>query len=149
MGPILLTWLTLIATWISNNIHYKVWGKITYPPPNLHRWSLGTDDDVIKWKHFRWYWPFVRGIHRSRITSHRVVETQVIWDAMVEVWEWISHFISTFYWACGYLSMLAVKFTYVSKRGSWPLRNMMVNFRVQFYKMLYWLITWAFQRTCR
>ena len=22
-------------------------------------------DDVIKWKHFRRYWPFVRGIHRS------------------------------------------------------------------------------------
>ena len=23
-------------------------------------------DDVIKWKHFPCYWPFVRGIHRSR-----------------------------------------------------------------------------------
>ena len=23
-------------------------------------------DDVIKWKHFPRYWPFVRGIHRSR-----------------------------------------------------------------------------------
>ena len=25
-----------------------------------------THDDVIKWKHFPRYWPFVRGIHRSR-----------------------------------------------------------------------------------
>ena len=25
-----------------------------------------TQDDVIKWKHFPRYWPFVRGIHRSR-----------------------------------------------------------------------------------
>ena len=24
-----------------------------------------THDDVIKWKHFRRYWPFVQGIHRS------------------------------------------------------------------------------------
>ena len=24
-----------------------------------------THDDVIKWKHFPCYWPFVRGIHRS------------------------------------------------------------------------------------
>ena len=24
-------------------------------------------DDVIKWKHFPHYWPFVRGIHRSRV----------------------------------------------------------------------------------
>ena len=26
-------------------------------------------DDVIKWKHFRRYWPFVRGIHRSPVNS--------------------------------------------------------------------------------
>ena len=26
-------------------------------------------DDVIKWKHFRRYWPFVRGIHRSPVIS--------------------------------------------------------------------------------
>ena len=27
------------------------------------------DDDVIKWKHFPRYWPFVRGIHRSPVNS--------------------------------------------------------------------------------
>ena len=26
-------------------------------------------DDVIKWKHFPHYWPFVRGIHRSPVNS--------------------------------------------------------------------------------
>ena len=26
-------------------------------------------DDVIKWKHFARYWPFVRGIHRSPVNS--------------------------------------------------------------------------------
>ena len=26
-------------------------------------------DDVIKWKHFRHYWPFVWGIHRSPVNS--------------------------------------------------------------------------------
>ena len=34
--------------------------------------SLGrpsTHDDVIKWKHFPRYWPFVRGIHRSPVNS--------------------------------------------------------------------------------
>ena len=30
-----------------------------------HRWH----DDVIKWKHFPRYWPFVRGIHRSSVNS--------------------------------------------------------------------------------
>ena len=28
-------------------------------------------DDVIKWKHFPRYWPFVRGIHRSPVNSPR------------------------------------------------------------------------------
>ena len=31
--------------------------------------SLGWHDDVIKWKHFPRYWPFVRGIHRSPVIS--------------------------------------------------------------------------------
>ena len=26
-------------------------------------------DDVVKWKHFPRYWPFVRGIHRSPVNS--------------------------------------------------------------------------------
>ena len=26
-------------------------------------------DDVIKWRHFPCYWPFVRGIHRSQVNS--------------------------------------------------------------------------------
>ena len=31
-------------------------------------WCI-TRDDVIKWKHFPRYWPFVRGIHRSPVNS--------------------------------------------------------------------------------
>ena len=30
---------------------------------------LAAHDDVIKWKHFPRYWPFVRGIHRSPVNS--------------------------------------------------------------------------------
>ena len=33
--------------------------------PENHR----THDDVIKWKHFPRYWPFVRGIHPSPVNS--------------------------------------------------------------------------------
>ena len=36
--------------------------SITYPYPNPH-------DDVIKWKHFPRYWPFVWGIHRWPVNS--------------------------------------------------------------------------------
>ena len=31
--------------------------------------SEGFHDDVIKWKHFPRYWPFVRGIHRTPTTN--------------------------------------------------------------------------------
>ena len=31
------------------------------------QFSGGRHDDVIKWKHFPRYWPFVRGIHRSPV----------------------------------------------------------------------------------
>ena len=38
---------------------------------DLDAWkgSLKSHDDVIKWKHFPRYWPFVRGIHRSPVNS--------------------------------------------------------------------------------
>ena len=32
-------------------------------------WIALCHDDVIKWKHFPRYWPFVRGIHRSPVIS--------------------------------------------------------------------------------
>ena len=33
------------------------------------RLPVAVHDDVIKWKHFRRYWPFVWGIHRSSVNS--------------------------------------------------------------------------------
>ena len=44
---------------------------------DLAEWSnigllflVTTHDDVIKWKHFPRYWPFVRGTHRPPVDSH-------------------------------------------------------------------------------
>ena len=37
--------LTLISTWISNYIHYKVWNQISYPFPNLHAAAI----EVCEW----------------------------------------------------------------------------------------------------
>ena len=34
-----------------------------------HHDKLRVHDDVIKWKHFPRYWPYVRGIHRSPVNS--------------------------------------------------------------------------------
>ena len=43
------------------NINSRPWG--------IPSGSNLTHDDVIKWKHFPSYWPFVRGIHRSPLNS--------------------------------------------------------------------------------
>ena len=55
------------TSFISLNIPFWNWNR------NVHMWYIvgyGTDafhDDVIKWKHFPRYWPFVREIHRSPV----------------------------------------------------------------------------------
>ena len=38
-------------------------------PSVTSEWIWPHHDDVIKWKHFQRYWPFVRGIHRSPVNS--------------------------------------------------------------------------------
>ena len=60
--------------WYS--VYYEIKGKSccknlisrdeqTDPGPGITKWH----DDVIKWKYFPRYWPFVRGIHRSPVNS--------------------------------------------------------------------------------
>ena len=68
-------------------------------------YSYTSHDDVIKWKHFQRYWPFVRGIHRwiprpkasdaelwrflwsaPEQAIELTIETPVIWDASRSLW---------------------------------------------------------------
>ena len=43
-------------------------------------------DDVIKWKHFPHYWPFVRGIHRSpMISAHKGQSRGVLMFSLIWV----------------------------------------------------------------
>ena len=47
--------------------------------------------DVIKWKHFPRYWPFVRGIHRSPVNSRHTGQWRWAWKfslicAWINVW---------------------------------------------------------------
>ena len=44
-------------------------------------------DDVIKWKHFPRYWPFVRGIHRSPVNSlHKGQWRGVLMFSLICTW---------------------------------------------------------------
>ena len=51
--------------------HYESLVVIISPPklPFKSRYRAYRSHDVIKWKHFQRYWPFVRGIHRSPVNS--------------------------------------------------------------------------------
>ena len=64
---------------------YFAWNKLTY---NWSAWwILGHDDDVMKWKHFPRYWPFVRRIHRSPVNSpHKGQWRGVLMFSVICVW---------------------------------------------------------------
>ena len=51
-------------------------------------------DDVIKWKHFPRYWPFVRGIHRSPVKSpHKGQWRGALMFSLICVWinNWVNN----------------------------------------------------------
>ena len=54
------------------------------------RWELSqllSHDDVIKWKHFPHYWPFVPGIHRSPVNSpHKGQWRRALKFSLICVW---------------------------------------------------------------
>ena len=60
-------------------------------------WGWGVDvshDDVIKWKHFPRYWPFVRGIHRSPVNSpHKGQWRGALMFSLICAWinDWVSN----------------------------------------------------------
>ena len=45
------------------------WPYLVFTAKLWEVYSVHLHDDVIKWKHFPHYWPFVRGIHRGPVNS--------------------------------------------------------------------------------
>ena len=62
----------IIQHLFSQNIHVPTLYDMIYQT-NAVLWGMSSyelkHDDVIKWKHFPRYWPFVDGIHRSPVNS--------------------------------------------------------------------------------
>ena len=65
----------IVSWW--DNYHETLWDDYhvcksnTYHTSFWSHWApkLFLHDDIIKWKHFPPYWPFVRGIHQSPVKS--------------------------------------------------------------------------------
>ena len=59
----------------------------------IHR-IASNHDDVIKWKHFPRYWPYVRGIHQSPMNSHHKGQwSGALMFSLICVWTngWSNH----------------------------------------------------------
>ena len=76
-SPVTALMFSLICAWINgwvnsreagdlkhHHVHYDVTLMVWYLRVLVYRHD---HDDVIKWKHFPRYWPFVRGIHQSPV----------------------------------------------------------------------------------
>ena len=65
---------------------------------NMNIWRIPVSqmihDDVIKWKHFPRYWPFVRGIHRSPVNSpHKGQGRRALMFSLICAWinAWVNN----------------------------------------------------------
>ena len=59
----------VITTLLLRQVFGGQWRQIWYHSNSCCRLAAPNHDDVIKWKQFPRYWPFVRGIHRSPLNS--------------------------------------------------------------------------------
>ena len=70
--------------------HYSVW-NIRHATAWRH--CIFSHDDVIKWKLFPCYWPFVRGIHRSPVNSpHKGQWPRALMFSLI--WAWIKGWLN-------------------------------------------------------
>ena len=64
------------------------WISVTWALWHLYRWQIIVHDDVIKWKHFPRYWPFVQGIHRSPVNSpHKGQWREALMFSLICAWK--------------------------------------------------------------
>ena len=77
-------WVVLLQTlFMTCHLYFRIYDKHRHQRftdtqadknASWNKWYLwhhptGTHDDVIKWKHFPRYWPFLKGIHQSTVDS--------------------------------------------------------------------------------
>ena len=59
---------------------------------------LAVHDDVLKWKHFPRYWPFVWGIHRSSVFSLTKASDAELWcSSLICAWTnvWVNNWVAS------------------------------------------------------
>ena len=71
----------------ANSMHIVALHDVVVHEYNSRNDKRYPHDDVIKWKHFPRYWPFVRGIHRSPVNSpHKGQWRGALMFSLIYVW---------------------------------------------------------------
>ena len=99
--------------------------------PNLH-------DDVIKWKHYPRYWPFVRGIHRSPVNfPHNDQWRGALMFYLICVWinGWVDNR------KAGDLRRYRTHYDVIVMEGRWPPRHHYTCRQVHFFFFMVLLIS--------
>ena len=73
IGPLRSTWSTLVQIMVCQYL-YRCW-----PIISGDLWNNTHHNNVIKWKHFPRYWPFVRGIYRPRWIPRTKASDAELW----------------------------------------------------------------------
>ena len=86
--------LTLISTWISHYIHYKVWDEIMYPFPNLNGCTIEVcgNGKVISSHTLLDMWLLIHETHHIWMKSH-VCPTHndvITWKSFLYCWPFVS-----------------------------------------------------------
>ena len=75
-----------IIRWIprQSGIVPYLWNKV---------WKICLLDDVIKWSHFPRPWPFIGGIHRSPVNSHKDQWHGALMFSLIYAWinDWVNN----------------------------------------------------------
>ena len=89
MGALSLYSHSRFSSFKLNTLHPDMHNSHGYRPSYVGRSVVSWHDDVIKWKHFPRYWPFVRGIHRSSVNSpHKGQWCGTLMFSLI--WAWIN-----------------------------------------------------------
>ena len=91
-----LKWVNgiLLLMWWICNVTSTVGYTCTFSLRLLSSPGSFIHDDVIKWKHFPRYWPFVRGIHRSPVNSpHKGLWRGALMFSLICAWinRWVNN----------------------------------------------------------
>ena len=120
--------------WDSVRLILDIWWEFGTAPWNWRSyicvcvWDIcivhGNHDDVIKWKHFPRYWPFVRGIYRSPVNfQHKGQWRRALMFSLICAWinGWVNNReTDDLRCHCTHYDVI-VMFTFVKLTGSLPI----------------------------